>query len=492
MSASSKSSLQAQLDYLRRKNEIEDSAAACKASLAEFTRRAWNELEPATPLVWNWHIDAMAEHLMAVSRGDIKRLLCNVPPGHMKSLMFCVMWPAWQWAHSPHYRLLFASYSSHLSTRDTLKCTQLMRSQWYRERFGDAFKLTKANEDKVYNDKTGFRIATSVGGVGTGERVHVVVNDDLVRANDDESEAKLDAALKHMKAMSTRGVNPAEFAQVLIMQRISEYDPAGYAIEQGNWEQLILPAEYDSARHCTTSIGFSDPRGTPGHELYGTSLLWPQMFPQETLDAIKTSLGSKDSAAQLQQLPTPPGGGMFMADRIHIVDYLPNDLVQVRGWDLAATDEKDNPRADYTCGGLLARDKVGRFYICDMQRFRKSPHGVAEALMETAEKDGSMTPISGPQDPGAAGKTVALAYTSMLAGYDVEFTPETGDKRTRAKPLAAQVEAGNVYMLRGDWNRELIDELGVFPHGKHDDQVDSLSRAFHRLLEIEHTGGVVF
>ena len=457
------------------------AAEKARVSLADFTRQAWQVLEPETPLTWNWHIDAMADHLQAVSSGQIRKLLCNVPPGHMKSLMFCVFWPAWQWIGSPHWRMLFASYSAHLSTRDTLKMRNLIASGWYQRNFGDSFQLTKANEDKVYNDRTGFRIATSVGGVGTGERVHCVVNDDLVRANDDESEAKLEAALKHMKAMATRGVNPATFAQVLIMQRIAENDPAGFAIDTGGWEKLILPAEYDADRHCTTSIGFSDPRG-PGGELEGQSLLWPGLFPQHVIDELKTTLGSKDSAAQLQQLPSPPGGGTFKAENITIVDALPLGTTGARGWDLASTTPEENPHCDWTAGVKIERDHIGRFYISDVQRDRLGPLGVELLVHQTAQLDGKGVAISGPQDPGQAGKSQGRSFVSMLAGWDVEFTPETGDKRVRAKAIAAQIEAGNVCLLRGEWNKAFLDELKAFPYGAHDDQVDALSRAFHRLL----------
>lgn len=450
-------------------------AEKARRHLVDFIRQAWPILEPETPYRHGWHVDAIAEHLEAVSRGEIRKLLINVPPGHMKSLSVCVFWPAWHWIHQPHFRWLFASYSAHLSTRDGNRMRMLVESDWFRRHFGARFELTKATEPYIANDKQGFRVNTSVGGVGTGERVHCVVNDDLVRANDADSDAARATALKHMRAMSTRGVDPETFAQVLIMQRVHEDDPAGWAIEQGGWEKLILPAEYEPDRRCVTSIGFSDPRTEPGE------LLWPEMFGPDEIADIKTALGSYEAAAQLQQSPAPPGGGLFKVEKLGTIDALPVGVRWARGWDFAATEPKPGKKPDWTVGALVGKAPDGRIIIADINRFQGSPLTVEQAVLATAQADGAEIPINGPKDPGQAGVAQALRMTQMLAGWDVEFTPETGAKAVRAKPLAAQMEAGNVFMLRGPWNKAFKDELAMFPNGANDDQSDAAARAFNKL-----------
>ena len=452
-------------------------AEKARRHLADFIRQAWPILEPETPYRHNWHIDAIAEHLEAVSSGQIRKLLINVPPGHMKSLSVCVFWPAWHWIREPHYRWLFASYSAHLSVRDGNRMRQLVESEWYRRHFGKLFDLTKATEPYIANDHHGFRVNTPVGGVGTGERVHIVVNDDLIRANDAESDASRATALKHMRAMSTRGVDPETFAQVLIMQRVHEDDPAGWAIEQGGWEKLILPAEYEPERRCVTSIGFQDPRTEPGE------LLWAQMFGPAEIDAIKTALGSYDAAAQLQQRPAPPGGGLFKLEKLSTVDALPTGMRWVRAWDFAATVPAPGKKPDWTVGLKIGQAPDGRFIIADVVRFQGSPLTVEQAITATAEGDSKSVPISAPQDPGQAGKAQALRLVQLLAGWDIECTPESGSKTVRAKALAAQVEAGNVAMLRGPWNKALKDEFSMFPNGSNDDQVDAASRGFNKLAQ---------
>ncbi len=456
-------------------------AEKARRHLVDFIRQAWPILEPETPYRHNWHIDAICEHLEAVSRGEIRKLLINVPPGHMKSLTVCVFWPAWDWIGNPHLRWIFASYSAHLSTRDGNRMRLLVESPWYQRHFGSRFELTKATEPYIANDHQGVRVNTSVGGVGTGERVHRVVNDDLIRANDAESEAARAAALRHMRAMSTRGVDPETFAQLLIMQRVHEDDPAGWAIEQGGWEQLILPAEYEPARKCITGIGFEDPRTEPGE------LLWPGMFGPDEIAAIKTALGSYEAAAQLQQSPAPPGGGLFKVEKLGTIDALPVGVRWCRGWDFAATEPKPGKKPDWTVGALVGQMPDGRFVIADINRFQGSPLAVEQALVATAQGDGRSVPISAPQDPGQAGKAQAVRVVQLLAGWDVECTPETGSKPVRAKALAAQVEAGNVVLLRAPWNKPFKDELSLFPNGSNDDQADAASRAFNKLMAAPRT-----
>jgi predicted phage terminase large subunit-like protein len=150
---------------------------------------------------------------------------------------------------------------------------------------------------------------------------------------------------------------------------------------------------------------------------------------------------------------------------------------------LAATRESaTSADPDYTAGGKLGRLQDGRYVIADMVRMRAGPDERDKAMKNTASRDGTRVRISIPQDPGQAGKTQALHMTRMLAGYPVHTSPESGDKVTRAEPLAAQVNVGNVLMLRGAWNDELIAEMRLFPNGAHDDQIDGLSRASEALM----------
>ncbi len=140
-------------------------------SLSEYIRQAWHIVEPGNRYVPGWHIDAICEHLEAATRGEIRNLIINIPPRHMKSLITCVFWPTWLWTSRPETRWLFSSYGENLSIRDSIKCRRIIQSNWYQKNWGDTFQLTGDQNSKTRfeNDKTGYRLATGVGGLGTGD-----------------------------------------------------------------------------------------------------------------------------------------------------------------------------------------------------------------------------------------------------------------------------------------------------------------------------------
>lgn len=137
---------------------------------------AWPSVEGGKQMIPNWHIDAIAEHLQAVSRGEIKRLAISIPPRHQKSLSV-VMWLAWDWINNPWRQFLFASYAHTLSIRDGVRTRRVIQSKWYQETFGDRFKITTDQNTKIRfdNDRQGYRIATSVDGTLTGEGGDIIV-----------------------------------------------------------------------------------------------------------------------------------------------------------------------------------------------------------------------------------------------------------------------------------------------------------------------------
>ena len=151
-----------------------------RRSLKEFTKSSWPTIEPGRDFYDNWHIDAVSEHLQAVVEGDIKRLIINIPPRHMKSISVAVALPAWTWTIQPEKRFLFASYAASLSVRDSVKCRRLISSRWYQDHFGEKFVLTgdQNQKQRFENDRTGMRIATSVDGALTGEGGDIIVIDD--------------------------------------------------------------------------------------------------------------------------------------------------------------------------------------------------------------------------------------------------------------------------------------------------------------------------
>lgn len=454
---------------------IELDRAIARQSFAGFVRAAWHVLEPTSELKWGWSLDAICEHFEAVTNGEVKKLLINVPPGCMKSLLTGVLWPAWEWGPKgrPGLRYLGTAHKQDLGVRDNLKCRRLIQSEWYQERWPMKLTSDQNAKTKFENEHTGFREAMAFTSL-TGSRGDRVLLDDPLSVDHANSDADMKAAeITFTEALPTR-VNNDESAIVVIMQRLNEKDTSGIILQRElGYVHLCLPMRFEAERKCTTSIGFQDPRTVDGE------LLFPERFPEETVASLERTMGSYAAAGQLQQRPAPREGGMFKKAWFPIVRAIPAGTRFVRGWDLAATEGA----GDWTAGVKIGRQKNGRFIIAGVARDRKATAGVEQMLVNTASQDGYMCEISIPQDPGQAGKAQASYYIGKLAGYTARATPESGDKETRAGPLAAQAEAGNVDVLEGDWNETFFDEITVFPNGSFDDQVDGASRAFNALAE---------
>jgi predicted phage terminase large subunit-like protein len=452
-------------------------------SLSDFIRLGWPHIDPAKYLS-NWHIDAICEHLEAVSRGEIRNLIINVPPRHMKSLSVSVAWPAWTWLQKPtaplmgpHVKFLASSYASSLSIRDNVKCRRLMLSPWYQAMKGDKFQFVDDQNTKTRfeNDQFGYRIATSVDGATTGEGGDVIIVDDPLSAGDASSDNARATVLSWWdEVMTTRLNDPKTGAYVIIMQRLHEKDLVGHLLarEPDNWSVLCLPARYE---HNHPNVWPRDPRSTDGE------LLWPDRMGEQEVSKLETALGSFGAAGQLQQRPAPRSGGLFEKRWFEIVDAAPTSKVKVRKWDLAGTAVTTGSNPDYTVGVLMSKDQGGFHYIEDIIRFRGSPHEVEQAIINTASSDGKSVTIGLSQDPGQAGKFQVNHLTRLLSGWVVRSEPETGSKELRATPFSAQCEAGNVKLVKGNWNDDFINELIMFPNATHDDQVDAAAGAFSTL-----------
>lgn len=447
------------------------TANRCK-TLAGFVREAWHVLEPHTTYVDGWHIEAICEHLEAVSRGEIIRLLINVPPGFMKSLLVSVMWPAWEWTTRPSLSYIATSYKDELSTRDTRKMRDLVMSEWYQSLWPHV-RLSRNGETSFANDQRGWRESMSFTSL-TGGRADRVIIDDPHSTEKAESEPeRLKAERIFRESVGSRVNDPNKSAIIIVMQRLHERDVSGVILRLGlPYVHVCLPMEMEIERRCATKVGFIDPR------TYDGELLFPQRFSREWLTTERKQLTEYAYAGQYQQRPAPREGGMFKRAWFGIVNAAPVGTKWVRHWDLAASTRKTSP---YTAGLKLGRGPDGVFYIGDVQRDRLEGAMVRALILQTAMLDGRECEISLPQDPGQAGKVQVLDYISMLAGFVAHAEPESGDKQIRAEPSAAQAEAGNMKLVRGDWNEAFLDEVSTFPAGAYKDQVDALSGAFGRL-----------
>lgn len=458
---------------------------ACKRSLATFVREAWPILEPGTPYVHGWHVEAICEHLEAVTRGEISRLLINIPPGTMKSTLTSVFWPAWEWgpAGMPHIRMIGASHEAGLATRDARKMRLLVTSDWYQERWPVELSRDQSEKVNFENASRGFRQACPVRSM-TGKRGHRIVWDDPHSASGADSQAeRQEAVTVFRETLPTRLVEPKTSAIVVVMQRLHEQDVSGEILAGDyGYDHLMLPMRFEPDRRCITSIGWSDPRQEDGE------LLFPDRFPLEVVDRDENVMGPYAVAGQNQQRPAPRTGGFFEWEKIDIVQALPKMTGDwVRYWDKAGTQDGGKR----TAGVRMGRGFDGQFYITDCVTGQWNAANREAAIRQTAEMDGNGVRVWIEQEPGSGGKESAENTIARLAGFAVYAERPTGDKELRAEPYAVQVKAGNIKLLAGEWNKLFLDEHKTFPRGKFKDQIDAASGAFNKLAAPSSIGVAV-
>jgi predicted phage terminase large subunit-like protein len=451
-----------------------------KKRLRSFVEQAWPVLEPSTPFKPNWHIDCICDHLEAITRGEIRKLIINVPPGSMKSLLTGVFWPAWEWIQHPGRRWLYGAYKETLAHRDSRKTRRLISSKWYQERFGHIYHVLRDQDSrgKFENDKTGVREAVGVMS-GTGARADRVIWDDPHNIEKTESQPERDAVIHAWRSTwSERIASEETSARLVIMQRLHQEDISGFLLELGGWEHLAIPTEYEGQKYFDTSLHQQDPRKKDG------DLLWPHHVDKQANEDKKKTLGPYGYAGQHQQRPAPKDGAHFKEEWFQIVDVVPVAAHRVRYWDNASTDGG----GDFTSGVLMAKSDDGIYWVEDVVRGQWGSTERDAVKRKTAENDrekyGGRVMTWDVQDPGSAGKDAAAASVRNLAGFSVRTEYRSGSKETNADPLRSQAGAGNVRILRADWNKPYLAVMCLFPFGKFDDDVDASSGAFSKLAPL--------
>lgn len=458
-------------------------------SFAEFVKEAWPIIEPGTKLRWNWHMQAMCDHLEAISRGHLRpRLIINVPPGSSKSTIVTVLWQAWEWGPlgKRHLRYVTTSFDLTNVKRDTGKTLDVIRSRWYQQLWPEVALKTEGVLS-FSNYDTGSRLGVAFKSV-TGKRGDRLVVDDPHSVLGAESEAQRGGAVTMFIEGGLNRTNDWETSAIVaVMQRLHESDLTGELLARDyGFIHLMIPMEFEEARRCTTPLMVPDPEN-PKRKInwtdprsYEGELMDPVRFPDAAVIDLKKS-GEYMWNGQYQQRPAPREGGMFKVDLIEVVDRVPAGGKTVAGWDFAGSKRKKSP---YTVRALLTR-VGGDIYIRHIERRRTNPTELSRMIDEVCADDRNQCPgllISMPQDPGQAGKAQKWQIAEQLTGYVFTITPETGDKVTRAEPFASQVGAGRVFMLRGKWNSVLIEEARNFPGSEYKDQIDALSRAYSELV----------
>ena len=454
----------------------------------EFFRQAWHVIEPSTPLASSWYIDAECDHAQAVTEGKIRNLIVNQPPRTLKSSIWCVAWPAWEWITHPEVRWLYTSYAAKPSIRDSVACRRLIESDWYQRRWGGRFKLTTDQNQKTHfdNDRGGRRICTSVDSGNTSWGGHRIVIDDANQANESDT-IRFQTNEWYDQTMTSRQDQPRFGSVVNIQQRVGENDLSGHLMRKPGWDVLCIRMEYEGPQKQTT-IGWKDPRSKFGE------LLCPERIDAEALANIKT-MGSYAYASQYQQRPAPAEGGIlkkqwwrywcYPGQPLPPVDVMKKDgeLMKVYPLPLPPFDEEaqdwdltfdDLAKSDFVCGGHWGRRGADKFLMPDTVYERMDfPTTLAAVRKMSADNPRASLKLVEKKANGAA---LISTLRSEIPGI-VPFEP-MGGKEQRAAAVSPQVEAGNVYLphpIIAPWVDAFVEQCASFPNGAHDDYVDMLS-----------------
>lgn len=444
-------------------------------SLYEYAQQAWVILEPHTPFLPNWHLELICEYLEAVTAGEIRRLVINIPPRYMKSLLVSVLWPTWEWIHHPHMRWLCASYSEALAIKHSLDRRTLLQSDWYRAQWGTRVRLRAAPNDKTeyQNDHRGSMTAISVGGSATGKGGNRLIVDDPHNPVQAESDRQREHALSFFsQTLSTRLDDKQHGAIVVVMQRLHHRDLSALCVEVG-YTQLCLPAEAETP----TVVTF--PRSGRTIARAVGEPLWPAREGPAELAVQKQILGSYAYAGQYQQRPSPRGGGLFKREWFRYYDDVPVLDRMAQSWDLAFKDGETN---DFVVG-LIAGQRGADIYLIDRYKAHVSFQQTCRAIQTYVTRYPRATAVY--IEDAANGPAVIDALRHQVPGL-IAVKPE-GGKFSRAAACEPRVEAGNIYLPRPttphgsrmperEWVDDFVEQLAAFPRGEHDDDVDAFAQ----------------
>lgn len=446
----------------------------CRRSLAEFAKLAWRVLEPAAELKWGWALDAICQHLEAVTDGRITRLLVNVPPGCMKSLLTGVIWPAWEWGPRgmPWLRYVGTAHEEQLAIRDSRRCRDLIKSEWYQSLWPVDLAADLDGKREFGNTAKGVRQARSFTSM-TGVRGDRVILDDPISAYAANSAAALEAAkVAFLETLPTR-VNNDKSAIVVIMQRLNEADVSGVILSMGlPYVHLCIPMRYDPARNCTTEIGWEDPRSQPGE------LMFPERFSESAVRQLELALGTYGTAGQLQQAPAPRGGGVIKTEWYRYWTSLPAIEWRVITADTA---QKTGEANDYSVLQCWGRSTVGQAVLIDQLRGKwEAPELVTHARAFWAKHAGCRAMYVEDKVSGTG-----LIQTLRREGLPVLAVQRNKDKISRGHDAAPFIESGNVLLPRdAPWLSDFLTESESFPAGAHDDQLDPMFDAIKLVQEL--------
>lgn len=442
--------------------------ALLREDLYAFLERSFLELEPGTAFSPNWHYQHLCHKLMQVSRGEVKRLIINVPPRSGKSLLASVAWPMFVMGYDPTRRLMCVSHTEALAREFSINRRTLAQSSWYRRLFPEMqLNSPRPRDLELRTTQHGYVYAAGVGGAVLGRGADLIIVDDPIKALAALSKAERRRVAEfYDNTLVTRLNDKIHGAIVIVMQRLHEEDLVGHVLERGQWEVVTLPAiaRQESAYPLSSTPGHTHVRRA-GEVLHGAR------EPLDKLEETRRAQGSLTFEAQYQQQPTPAGGLVIRRDWLRWYDEPPEQFDRiVVSWDTASTLKEENDYSVGTVWGAVGLD----FYLLDVVRSRLEAPDLRRRIVALSELHRADATLMEDTELGRA-LTQDLRQTQRLR---LLLQRPQYDKEARLLAQSARFEAGQVHLPHeAPWLGEYVDELLAFPNAKHDDQADSTSQA---------------
>jgi predicted phage terminase large subunit-like protein len=442
--------------------------ALLRQDFGTFAARCFHDLNPQAELAANWHLEVIAATLTAVREGKIRRLIINLPPRHLKSLIASIAFPAFCLGHDPSAQILCISYAQDLSDKLARDCRSIMMSGWYRRIFPTRLAHRQAVQEFI-TTAHGYRLATSNGGVLTGRGADIILIDDPLKPEEALSDVQRRAANEWFDHTLYSRQNDKRYGViVIIMQRLHEDDLVGHVLAQEPWEILRFPAiaEADEVHQIETIWGPRSFARRHGEALH------PEREPLDTLERIRRTIGEYNFAGQYQQTPAPLGGGMVKAEwfRRYGANQRPESFDRiVQSWDTANKVTELSDFSVCTTWGIRGKD----FFLLNVLRKRLEYPALKRAVRDQHRQFDAQVVLI---EDKASGTQLIQELIADGCHAVTRYKPEC-DKIMRLHAQTGAIENGFVHLPEAaPWLAEYLHEMTVFPKGKHDDQVDSTAQ----------------
>ena len=455
---------------------VAEVMALYRTDFRSFIRKAWSIVFPGQELDENWHLDAIAYQIEKAGRGEVRRLIINVPPRSLKSLICSIFWPAFYLGNNPEKTVLVVSHSVDLSIDLSNKCRKLITHPEFQKIFPALrAQLTKDSEREINTAQGGGRIAISVESGVTGRGADFIIIDDPIDASDADSEQVCNSVNKWFDStLSTRLNQPATTPIVLVMQRLSIFDPIPHLMTQEEWTKLSFPSIATKDETIRVSDGLT-------YERKVGDLLHPSRYPMTYLESQRKKMGARAFEAQFQQNPLPDGGGLIDVSKFGRYNKRPQ-FYDAKFLSIDAASGSDSGSYSVVLGCRISN---GRLFITNVFRQRTTlpellryvvkaieGHDINHVVVEKASNGIPLLQI-------LREKYIHTKMQDQFPHFLQPVTPNNG-KTTRMEKAMVEIEKGLVLLPNeAPWLDPLEHELRAFPSGQFNDQVDALSQAVH-------------